>query len=738
MNPPPGSETARLVHALADGIITAEEHRRLATALRASAADRRLYVEMLELHNLLELEAEEASVALPAQLIPIEMLLRKQRRQSVRRAMVAAVAALVAGGVFLHRLLVPDPAPPVEVRLSADAEAHFTHARSGREELPEGVLARGSSLRLARGAVELAFESGVRSVVQAPASIRLLKDDRLGVTEGVAWVHVPAPAVGFQVATGELLVTDLGTEFGVVATPGEPDEVHVFAGKVEAVGLAAGSKPVVLAATTARRLSDAGGLLPIEPRPERFRKACGTPSVPHLHWSFDECDADRQSVRGNHHDLPAITSRCMASDGGAPFADFSCVPGRFGNALSSLSRGGRVETNWPGVRPGTPFTVAFWVKVPPGHQATQNLVGWATMADDPGTAPAGFMASVHNPDHGCVAVLTLGGAVYCGRTPLDDGAWHHLALIVGGPGARPGEPGFSCLLDGRPDTMTRGAADMAPVGLAATHRGGAPAAFPLTMLADAPRRERLDQDLTLALARDHGTTHVFLNGTRIGFSTGASPGLGPLTTLTIGANRHPSDRLEGFFTGSIDRVRLSTFKGSLGSGGLLGASEPAFTVVADYTFDDNRIPPGFATIGDPECAGGRLVLDGDDALELVPTPLAAADNFIIEARLSMSRFPSGRDNFAFPVSNSNGRNGGWGLVFQDTWGGIIMGLRPVGSASASHGGDASVALDELHIFEAALTAQQLAALHQANDPAPAAGAAPRPQSGTTTDNQTTQ
>jgi hypothetical protein len=73
----------------------------------------------------------------------------------------------------------------------------------------------------------------------------------------------------------------------------------------------------------------------------------------------------------------------------------------------------------------------------------------------------------------------------------------------------------------------------------------------------------------------------------------------------------------------------------------------------------------------------------------------------------MTGFPSNERNFAFPVSNSNGANQGWGLLYQHTWGGIIMSVCPVGSGNSTLGQPVALAIDELHVFEAALNSDQI-------------------------------
>ena len=95
------------------------------------------------------------------------------------------------------------------------------------------VLAVGSRLSLSQGAVEVTLPSGVEALVQAPAHLILEREDRIYLKHGIARFRVPPEGAGFQVRSPEMLVTDFGTEFGIISGSGGSDEVHVFKGSVK-------------------------------------------------------------------------------------------------------------------------------------------------------------------------------------------------------------------------------------------------------------------------------------------------------------------------------------------------------------------------------------------------------------------------------------------------------------------------------------------------------------------------
>lgn len=116
----------------------------------------------------------------------------------------------------------------------------------------------GSRLEIRRGTVEVAFTSGVRGIIRAPAEISLRNPGLLHLAHGTAWFEVPPEAVGFQVSTPELILTDLGTEFGIRSNRDFPHEVHVFLGKVEVANLNGDRQKEVLSAGQARAAEPSG------------------------------------------------------------------------------------------------------------------------------------------------------------------------------------------------------------------------------------------------------------------------------------------------------------------------------------------------------------------------------------------------------------------------------------------------------------------------------------------------
>ncbi|EMI16402.1 FecR protein domain protein [Rhodopirellula maiorica SM1] len=97
-------------------------------------------------------------------------------------------------------------------------------------------ISSNATLHLESGLVQLQFFRGAVLTLQGPARLEIRDSNHVMLHEGNAWAKVPVPARGFTVLTPQTKIVDLGTEFGVSASPGNSTEVHVFDGLVELYG----------------------------------------------------------------------------------------------------------------------------------------------------------------------------------------------------------------------------------------------------------------------------------------------------------------------------------------------------------------------------------------------------------------------------------------------------------------------------------------------------------------------
>ncbi len=103
---------------------------------------------------------------------------------------------------------------------------------AAQSPLAGGAVLSPGRIKIAAGVLSIEFYNGARMTLEGPADIELVRVDEVICHAGKLRVHVPHVARTFRVLTDRLDVLDLGTEFGLNASPDAPTEVHVFDGKV--------------------------------------------------------------------------------------------------------------------------------------------------------------------------------------------------------------------------------------------------------------------------------------------------------------------------------------------------------------------------------------------------------------------------------------------------------------------------------------------------------------------------
>lgn len=215
---------------LFEGRLEGEAFDALEEELRRNLEAREAYREYLHLNHALRFRSQGVDML---NVVPMDRVIERRERRSLRSAGLAAAAVLVLGAVVMALILTRMPPPTLTIDASPGTDLSISHEVVG-EKVPKGQsLEPGSRLVVRSGTVELEFASGVRGIVRAPADLSLHREDLLYMNHGTAWFEVPAEAVGFKVSTPDLILTDLGTEFGILSEANFLDEVHVFAGKVE-------------------------------------------------------------------------------------------------------------------------------------------------------------------------------------------------------------------------------------------------------------------------------------------------------------------------------------------------------------------------------------------------------------------------------------------------------------------------------------------------------------------------
>jgi len=216
---------------LLEGTLNEDEFKAFETLLTKNEEARERYYEIVNLEALLQQKFTQTSTE--TSVVSMEDVLRRQNRRYLRHSAFAAAALLCLVGIVMAITWTKPHQAPLSFRLSSDAQYTVTHAESVSSARDKQTLEFGSRLQLQQGAIELTLQNGVEAMVRAPADLTLINEALLIQNQGIVRYVVPAPAVGFQVQTSQLLVTDFGTIFGVISDSEEQDQVHLFQGEIE-------------------------------------------------------------------------------------------------------------------------------------------------------------------------------------------------------------------------------------------------------------------------------------------------------------------------------------------------------------------------------------------------------------------------------------------------------------------------------------------------------------------------
>ena len=478
-------ELNALCNALIDGAITDAERARLEQTLAASDDARRFYVRTMTLSAGLfdyagEMQADAPDVGQPSRLSEwdrhpcLSSAAARPAGRDARRTPIAwkavplrsaalAAAACVALALwfgFAAKRNASNETASAEQESGDDSVARLSGAKdchwSGAELQPGAELRRGQRIELQSGFAEITFDCGAQVTIEGPASLDLSSAWDAVLRRGTLKANVPHEAIGFRISNPSVEVTDLGTEFSMVADDGGATEVFVLKGAVEAAPRdAAGNagESVVLRETQSRRFAVAGGtdVRDREAKLARFMRKVAldrfTRPANYVHWSFDE-EAG-----------PALAQTIgLAQDG------FTAQLEPAGEALSAGTRtAGRWEralqldgklfakAPFPGIGKRAPRTVAFWINVP----ADAPLPDAGAMLAWPlGSAGRGIEIGWNrNPLDGALGALRTSAArlSLTGTTPLRDGRWHHLAVVFSPRQKAEAPPQIRQYVDGRLD-----------------------------------------------------------------------------------------------------------------------------------------------------------------------------------------------------------------------------------------------------------------------------------------------
>ena len=232
----PSPEFDEAVGAVCHGPASDEQMRALNELLRTDSAARDEYILRVEVHSRLASEPDLfASVGVEASSPVFPDITPLPARPHSRLAWtisLAACFALIAAGLWVFRPETPTERTPTSkaVALLNKTVAAQWHKAGQIPQL--GAPLEPGLLQLESGLAQIVFYSGARVVVEGPAEVQIVTQDRISCRLGRLTADVPAQARGFRVETPHSTVTDLGTSFALDVKERQT-ELHVFKGAVK-------------------------------------------------------------------------------------------------------------------------------------------------------------------------------------------------------------------------------------------------------------------------------------------------------------------------------------------------------------------------------------------------------------------------------------------------------------------------------------------------------------------------
>jgi len=230
MSASPFPDMDELIQRLLDDQIEPDEMQRLGKAIREDPRVRDYYIDSLVVSAVIRRSSQVTGELSKSDLIrAISSGANQSGSRRVVRYLYSVAAILVFGVLILASvtLLRQRTQGPAVGRLAGVYEAQW---RGARPHPGETVHVGAYDLR--EGAVKIDLDQGTSLLLEAPCQVELKSVGEVTLRSGRLVATVPPQAKGFRVRTPTVLITDLGTQFGVVAHPDGSTEAHVLKGRI--------------------------------------------------------------------------------------------------------------------------------------------------------------------------------------------------------------------------------------------------------------------------------------------------------------------------------------------------------------------------------------------------------------------------------------------------------------------------------------------------------------------------
>ena len=209
---------------LESGEISPDRREQLVALLDRSKDARKLYLEYFEQVALLE---EEAKILVQSETIPLWQD-RIRRGNFFKKISLAAAAVIGLSAVAVTFFTLTAETPRLAVKASPGTIWEVDGA-SGKD----GFIVEGATISVLSGNLSIHSELGLDMIVEGPSEITFAEINRPFLKQGALWVDSSAFTGDFHIDTQNLLVSDVGTRFGVAIGHDEKAEVHLVTGQLE-------------------------------------------------------------------------------------------------------------------------------------------------------------------------------------------------------------------------------------------------------------------------------------------------------------------------------------------------------------------------------------------------------------------------------------------------------------------------------------------------------------------------
>lgn len=227
----------RVIEDFENGALAPGAREELFQILEESPRARSIYLAYFELSALLQIKAETKREEGTLPVLPRAGTQRKALGYSVLAA--AAVLVLVALGAALVKLREPEPRS-----MALEAAAGTVWTTTGSEASGDGAkpeVVEGAAIHVRSGTLSLSSDSGVRMIVQGPASVRFPSFEAPVIERGWLWVDSGPAGNQLRIAIPQGTLENIGTRFGVRVRGEDHSELHLHEGVVEATWNADGA-----------------------------------------------------------------------------------------------------------------------------------------------------------------------------------------------------------------------------------------------------------------------------------------------------------------------------------------------------------------------------------------------------------------------------------------------------------------------------------------------------------------